>query len=344
MNRISPVGKDNQAQRRRAIFVWAAHNPAIFPFLLIVITSFVVGLINPDFWQLTTLFDVLRASVVTGLFALGVLLILAAGGLDVSFTAIAALVMYSVTLLVVEFFPDLGIVSIFLAGAVGGAALGGVNGFLVHSLQAPALIVTIGTQYALRGFLLTFIGTQLFMNIPDSMTAFGKSNLVSVTSKNGLSVDLPAYFLLLVVAALATAAILRYTIFGRAIYAVGGNPDIAARLGYRIVWIRVLVFAYAGLLAGLAGITHVMANRLANPFDLVGSELAVIAAVILGGARITGGSGNVVGTMLGVLLITLINNVLILVGIPSEWQTAILGGFILIGGMFFSLLDRFKTD
>ncbi|AGY92640.1 hypothetical protein SPICUR_08560 [Spiribacter curvatus] len=324
--------------------MWAAHNPAIFPFLLIVITSFVVGLINPDFWQLTTLFDVLRASVVTGLFALGVLLILAAGGLDVSFTAIAALVMYSVTLLVVEFFPDLGIVSIFLAGAVGGAALGGVNGFLVHSLQAPALIVTIGTQYALRGFLLTFIGTQLFMNIPDSMTAFGKSNLVSVTSKNGLSVDLPAYFLLLVVAALATAAILRYTIFGRAIYAVGGNPDIAARLGYRIVWIRVLVFAYAGLLAGLAGITHVMANRLANPFDLVGSELAVIAAVILGGARITGGSGNVVGTMLGVLLITLINNVLILVGIPSEWQTAILGGFILIGGMFFSLLDRFKTD
>lgn len=344
MNRISPVGKDNQAQRRRGIFVWAAHNPAIFPFLLIVITSFVVGLINPDFWQLTTLFDVLRASVVTGLFALGVLLILAAGGLDVSFTAIAALVMYSVTLLVVEFFPDLGIVSIFLAGAVGGAALGGVNGFLVHSLQAPALIVTIGTQYALRGFLLTFIGTQLFMNIPDSMTALGKSNLVSVTSKNGSSVDLPAYFLLLVVAALATAAILRYTIFGRAIYAVGGNPDIAARLGYRIVWIRVLVFAYAGLLAGLAGITHVIANRLANPFDLVGSELAVIAAVILGGARITGGSGNVVGTMLGVLLITLINNVLILVGIPSEWQTAILGGFILIGGMFFSLLDRFKTD
>ena len=155
--------------------------------------------------------------------------------------------------------------------------------------------------------------------------------------------SLPVYFLVLVVAALMTWWMLNFTMIGRAIFAVGGKADIAARLGYRVGRVRVFAFAFAGLLAGLAGVIHVTANRLANPFDLAGTELPVIAAVVLGGARITGGSGTVQGTLLGVLLITLVSNVLILVGIPSSWQTAILGGFILVAGLFFARLDRVRA-
>ncbi len=324
----------------RNLWVWSARHPAIFPFALIVLTCVVIGTINPDFWQLANLFDILRASVVRGLFALGVLVVLASGGLDVSFTAIAAFVMYTLTLFVVNAAPWLGMAPILVIAAVAGALLGSVNGLLVNVLRAPALIVTIGTQYAFRGFLLTFIGTALFMNIPASMDAFGRLTLVKVISDQGLAVELPAYFLVLVAAALVTWWMLNRTLIGRAIYAVGGKPDVAARLGYRVERVRVFVFAYAGLLAGLAGVLHVTANRLANPFDLAGTELAVIAAVVLGGARITGGSGTVLGTMLGVILITLVSSVLILVGIPSSWQTAILGGFILIAGLFFAQLDR----
>jgi simple sugar transport system permease protein len=101
--------------------------------------------------------------------------------------------------------------------------------------------------------------------------------------------------------------------------------------------VHLFVFGYAGFLSGLAGIVHVSSTRLANPFDLVGSELDVIAAVVLGGARITGGHGSVVGTLLGVLLVTLINNVLILAGVPSTWQKAIIGGFIVLAGAVFAL-------
>lgn len=323
----------------RRLWLWCSQHPSVFPLALILLTCALVGAINPDFWQLANLFDILRASVVRGLFALGVLVVLASGGLDVSFTAIAALVMYTLTLFVLDVVPDLGMAPIFLMAAGAGAAVGAVNGILVNLLKAPALIVTIGTQYALRGFLLTFVGTALFMNIPAAMERFGRLTLISGTTERGLAVELPVYFLVLVGAALATWWLLNRTLIGRAIFAVGGNADIAARLGYRVGRVRIFVFAYAGLLAGLAGVVHVTANRLANPFDLAGSELAVIAAVILGGARITGGSGTVLGTLLGVVLITLVTNVLILLGIPSSWQTAILGGFILVAGLFFARLD-----
>ncbi|HLX03537.1 MAG TPA: ABC transporter permease, partial [Trinickia sp.] len=110
--------------------------------------------------------------------------------------------------------------------------------------------------------------------------------------------------------------------------------------GYNLRAIHLFVFGYTGMLAGVAGILHVANNRLANPFDLVGSELDVIAAVILGGARITGGSGTVIGTLLGVVLVTMINNVLILIGIPSTWQKVIIGAFILIAGTLFALRRR----
>lgn len=314
--------------------------PEAFAALLIVVLCVGVGLLNPAFWQLANLFDILRASVVRGLFALGVLMVLAAGGLDVSFSAIAALVMYAVTKAVTLFAPDTGMVLIFIMSAAGGALLGALNGVLVNTLKAPSLIVTIGTQYAYRGFLLTFIGTALFMNIPPAMDHFGQWSLMSRTAENGFTVQLPGFALVLAVAAVATWAMLRFTLIGRAVYAVGGRPDIAERLGYRVSSVQLFVFAWAGMLAGIAGIIHVSSNRLANPFDLAGIELSVIAAVILGGARITGGSGSVLGTLLGVVLITLVNNVLILIGIPSSWQTAILGLFILCAGVFFVLQKR----
>ncbi|ALN75455.1 ABC transporter permease [Aureimonas sp. AU20] len=314
--------------------------PELFTLALVVLTCLVVVAANPDFLQMNNLFDILRASVVRGLFAMGVLVVLAAGGIDVSFTAIAAFVMYALTMLVVDVVPGMPMPVILVLAALGGAAFGAVNGVLVHKLQAPSLIVTIGTQYIIRSFLLTFVGTALFMNIPTAMDAFGKAPLYTHVGANGAVSILPATVLVLVGAAILTWFILERTLIGRAVFAVGGNPAIAERLGFNLFRVRLFVFAYAGLLAGVAGVVHVSSNRLANPFDLAGMELEVIAAVVLGGARITGGSGSVVGTLLGVLLITLVSNVLIFVGIPSTLQLAIVGAFILIAGTIFTLGQR----
>ena len=317
-----------------------AKHPEIFTASLIVLVSLVIGIINPAFFQISTLFDLLRSSTVTGLFALGVLIVLAAGGIDVSFTAIAALSMYSLTKLVYIYLPSAPILMILFFGALIGVLLGMLNGFLVHHLKAPSLIVTIGTQYLFRGFLLTFVGTVFFMNIPASMDDFGRLALIklSVGLKGQTAfTTLPFFVLILFACGLFTWFILNRTLMGRAIYAVGGSANIAERLGYNIKTVHLFVFGYSGFLAGLAGIVHVSSNRLANPFDLVGIELDVIAAVILGGARITGGTGTVIGTLLGVFLVVLINNVLILAGVPSTWQKVIIGSFILIAGALFAI-------
>jgi simple sugar transport system permease protein len=321
----------------RRVFAWLMRHPPLFTLILIVAVSIVVGAINPSFWQIASLFDIARACVVRGLFGLGVLIVLAAGGLDVSFTAIAALTMYLITTAIAAYAPSTPMAVILLLGAGGGAILGAVNGLLVDVLKAPALIVTIGTQYVIRGFLLTFVGTALFTDIPVTMVSFGQYELWRTQTLAGTTAILPAYALVLVVAAIVTWYILNRTLIGRAVFAVGGSPAIAERLGYDLRKVQVFVFTYAGLLAGVAGILFVSSNRVANPFDLVGSELDIIAAVVLGGARITGGSGTVIGTLLGVVLVTLVNNVLILAGIPSTWQKFVVGSFIVLAGAVFAV-------
>lgn len=323
------------AQRSAALLDLLGRRPELVSLSLLVAICVIVALINPAFLQASSLIDMGRASVVTGLFALGVFAVLAAGGIDVSFTAIAALTMYSITLFVLERAPATPVWAIILVAIVAGALLGAVNGFLVHGLRVASLIVTIGTQYLFRGILLAFIGTVWLMELPPQMVAFGKASLLDITTANGAVVTLPVYFLILPAAAVVTWFVFNRTLMGRAIFATGGNADVAARLGYDQRVVHVFVFAFAGALAGLAGIIHVCANRMANPFDLVGSEIGVIAAVVLGGARITGGTGSVFGTIVGVLLITVVSNVLVLVGIPSTWQRVVVGAFILLASAFF---------
>lgn len=326
--------------RKGNLYAQLMRNPEWFTVGLIVVTCLVVGSLNQRFFQFATLFDMLHSATTVSLFALGTLVVLASGGIDVSFTAIAALTMYSITKAVFAWWPECPFALILLAGAVGGVLLGIVNGMLVHRLKAPSLIVTIGTQYLFRGLLLTFVGTQFFMNIPHSMDTFGRLPLFFYHTADGLRAVLPVSVIALVIAAIVTWWLLNRTMMGRGVYAMGGSLAIAERLGYNLRAIHLFVFGYTGLLAGVAGILHVSTNRLANPFDLVGTELDVIAAVILGGARITGGTGTVIGTLLGVVLVTLINSVLILVGVPSTWQKVIIGAFILVAGTLFALGRR----
>lgn len=340
MNHISPKRK---ADRKAASAELFRRRPELVSLLLLVLICVGVAVINPAFLHPSSLIDMGRASVVTGLFALGVFTVLAAGGIDVSFPAVAALAMYGVSKLVLDVFPDMPMALIVAACVAVGTSLGALNGLLVHGLRVPALIVTIGTQYMFRGLLLVFIGTVWLMEMPEQMVAFGKWSLVDIEANSGVTVSLPIYFLVFPIAAFATWFIFNRTLMGRAIFACGGNAAVAERLGYNLRAVQLFAFAYAGALAGLAGVIQASANRMANPFDFTGVEIGVIAAVVLGGARITGGTGSVLGTVFGVLLVTVVNNVLVLVGIPSTWQRVVVGAFILLAAGFFVLRDRKST-
>lgn len=310
--------------------------PELITLALIILLVVIIGLINPAFWQTQNLFNLLRSATRTGIFALGVLLVLAAGGIDVSFTAIAAFCFYVTTVILLSLAPTAPFALALILSIVLGILWGLLNGFIVDRFKAPSLIITIGTQYLIRGLLLAFIGSKHIMDIPRSIDQFGRWNLIQYQNADGIRISLPMTVLALVIVALLTWWILNHTILGRAIYAVGGNVNIAERLGIKVRTVYLFVFGYAGFLAGLGGILHSASTRQANPSDLAGTELDVIAAVVLGGARVTGGTGTVAGTLLGVLLIVIISNSLILIGVSSTWQKVVIGVIILLASMVFS--------
>ncbi len=302
-------------------------------FLLAVILGvlcLVIGLANPSFFATENLFSILKSCVTPGILALGTLVVLISGNIDISFPAIAAFSMYVTTRLAQSGVVPNHIVALLLAAAAMGCLVGLVNAALVHFCRLPALIVTLGTGSLIRGGLLAFIGTRIITNLPESMVAFSKSTLWEVAGPGGGVAKLASSTLLFGVLAIVTHLILSHTLLGRGIYALGGAPESARRVGFPIGKIQFFIYGFMGLLAGVVGVVHASSMRNANPFDLAGLELTVIAAVVLGGASITGGTGSVLGTVLGVLLLVVIGNSLILVGLPSEWHYVVTGMIIIV--------------
>ena len=310
--------------------------------LVLVLAILGVGAVNPAFFSLFNMFSILKNSTVIGLFAIGFFLVLVVGGLDVSFTAIGVFGMYATIKLAIAFFPEAPFVFLCGVALVIGGGLGLINGLLVTQLGAPSLIVTLGTLSLYRGFLLFFIGTDTIRKVPQSVAEFARTNVLSLTASNGAQVGLHVSVLIFLFAALVVFLVLRMTTLGRSLYAVGGNRVAAFRIGIQVKTVETIAYTAAGALAGLAGLLSGAALRLANPQSLVGSELDVIAAAVLGGAAITGGRGNVIGVCLGVLLIVITNNSLILLGIPSQWQKVAVG-MMLLAAIGLPLLGRRRS-
>ena len=298
--------------------------------LILLAFSLVVGIVNPSFFSIGNLFGLLKSNVVTGIFALGVLLVLISGGIDISFPAVAVVSMYMTG----QLFESIGyagpVILAFLIAIVIGMLLGTINAAIISTFRLPTLIVTLGTLSAYQGFVLTFVDTRIINRLTEPMVNYSRMEILRTTMDSGQTTGLHVSIFVYLVLALLTAAILRYTTIGRGVYALGGDRQATERAGFSIRKIEFFIYIYVGFLAGIAGILHSAHVRNANPFDLVGSELNVIAATVLGGATIGGGRGTVVGTLLGVMLITVMNNSLILLGIPSYWQRLTTGLILLV--------------
>ncbi len=307
---------------------------------IIVVLSIIIGSINSQFYSIGNIYSLLKSTVIMGLFALGSFLVLVSGDIDISFTAIGVFCMYVTSKLVLLVMPGAGIVLIMLVAGLIGVMLGFINAVFISLLKMPGLIVTLGTGSMIRGFLLTFIGVRIINKLPDSMIAFSKITFLNRVQENGHIIGLSIGFVVFIALAILIYLALKYTVIGRAVYALGGDRVATARVGFNITKVQFFIYGTVGFLSGLAGITHSSFMRNGNPFDLVGTELSVIAAVVLGGTSITGGKGTVFGAVLGVFLLVLINNSLIMVGIPSYWQRAVIGIIILLSTGSVALQER----
>jgi simple sugar transport system permease protein len=296
---------------------------------VIVVVVVTMALASPAFFTASTFFALVRSSMVPLIFALGVLLVLISGGIDVSFPAIAIFAAYATVKWLLEAGLDPGPVVVFAIAMAVGGLLGLLNGVVIAKFRLPTLIVTLGTQSIFKGVLIAYIGSVYIAsaNLPSSIRDLSQAHLVDVTGGGYL------HFMILPVAVVTVliAFMLKRTMFGRSIYAIGGDTEAARRVGIRVVRTQVWLYVLVGALAAFGGVIHVILGRNANPQSLVGIELDIIAAVVLGGASIFGGRGSVSGTVLGVVLVQLINNNLVLLGIPSTWQRATVGVLLLLG-------------
>jgi simple sugar transport system permease protein len=299
--------------------------------LVAIILIVVVGmsLASPAFFTAGTFFALVRSSMVPLIFALGVLLVLISGGIDVSFAAIAIFAAYTTVKVLLDGGLEPSPLVVFAIAMVIGALLGLINGVVIAQFRLLTLIVTLGTQSIYKGVLIAYIGSVYIStsDLPTSITGLSASHLVDVQGSGYLH----AMILPVVIVTVLVALMLRQTMFGRSIYAIGGDTEAARRVGISVVRTQVWLYMLVGALAAFGGVVYVILGRNANPQSIVGTDLDIIAAVVIGGASIFGGRGSVFGTVLGVVLVQLINNNLVLLGVPSTWQRGAVGMLLILG-------------
>jgi simple sugar transport system permease protein len=300
--------------------------------LILIGISLTIGLINPRFFSIANIFSIIRSATIMGIFSMGVLIVLISGGIDVSFTSIAIFSMYTTVTILVGYNYQGNMVLPFVMSAAIGLGLGLINGLIIGIYKLPALIVTLGTLSLYRGAMLFWVGSDYYnqAELPLAVNEFARASIVTVDTISGKA-SLHPTFIILLVLALAVWFLLKYTMLGRSFYAIGGDLEAAERSGFDLLRTQLFIYGFVGLISGIGGMIVGSLFRQANPFSIVGIELDIIAAAVLGGASIAGGRGSVIGTLLGVIMITMINNSLVLLGIPSEWQKVVVGFFILLG-------------
>jgi simple sugar transport system permease protein len=306
--------------------------------VIIVLLSILITSINHHFATLENFLDLLKISSFTGVLAVGVFVVLLSGGIDLSFTAIATVAMYLMGSYILSFGGNIVVALFILAGV--GIVLGAINGFIIHKLEIAAIIVTLGTLSIFYGALMVIAGGRDIYNLPQWFREFAKINLVSWKNVGGSTYGVSIFLVIWAVVLVVTWLILRYTSVGRGVLAIGGSPLAASRAGYRLGRIQLFVYCYIGLLSGLGSVIHVGLVDQIAPHSIVGKELVVIAAVVLGGASLSGGKGSVLGTFLGVLLFAIIGNGLTFTRVTSYWQDGVTGVVLLVSILIAAFRER----
>ncbi|MCE0490818.1 ABC transporter permease [Pantoea sp. Mb-10] len=314
-----------------------SHECRLLAVLAVMIAALTI--FTSEFATLQNLLDVTGATAFIGIMAAGLLVVIITGGIDLSFAAAASITQYGALTLANH--VGLGWPGVFAVAIGLGILLGAINGLLVNVLRTSALIITIATLNVFYGVLLTVTGGADIFMLPDWFNA--GIEIVFYTDAQGNPYALNLQIMALVLAFMLTWLLLNRSNTGRQIYAMGGNPDAAQRVGFNVFRLNILVYAYMGALAGLASLVQAQLAQSVSPTALVGRELDVVAAVVIGGASLMGGKGTVLGTVLGVALIAIMQNGLILLGISSYWSL-FSTGLVIIAAMIMMARETRKQN
>lgn len=303
-------------------------------FLVLVVMMILIQIRSGgQLFQPNTIVTILRSMCVDGMFAMVCLIVMVSGGFDLSFPAVAALAYsLSTTLCLNNGWCQANPVAGFVLAILIGAVLGMFNGWIISNFKLNTMIVTLGTQTLFTGISMGILKLkEITSTLPAGLKAAGEASLFTVTDAYGRTHAMTAMFIPLVILCALTSFVLNRTMFGRALYAIGGNEVSAERAGYNVKRVKFILYTVVGAVSGFIGMVRVCMARQAIPKAMIGKEMTIIPAVILGGASIFGGEGSVFGTICAVCIITVVSNSMLLIGIDTYWQDFFNGLIILIG-------------
>ena len=290
-----------------------------FGSLIVIVVFFAFA--SPNFLTFSNITGVLFSTVVIGTLAVGTTFVIVTAGIDLSIgTGMALCAVMSGVFLVNWQMPLLlGVLAAILFGGL----IGLINGFNVAILKIPPFIATLAMMLVAQGLALVVSGSApiYFTDVP-GYSEISTGNLVP-------GVNFPNAVIILAVVAVVAAVILNKTVLGRYTYSIGSNEEATALSGINTKKWLIIVYTLAGLFIGLAGVMISARLGSAQPATGMGYELQAIAAVVIGGTSLFGGKGSIIGTVIGALIMSVLNNGLQIVSVPQEWQNVILGGVIL---------------
>jgi ribose/xylose/arabinose/galactoside ABC-type transport system permease subunit len=296
---------------------------SVLPGLIVV--AVIGAIVSPAFLSAANLTLILRQSAELGIVVIGLTFILLTGKLDISLESTVGLApMIAAWLLIPAAVGGLGVeidpfLAILLTVAIG-VLIGLINGFLVVKVHLDPFIVTLAMLILLRGVTLGISEGKTLAGLPEAFRYIGSARWA------GIPAAIWVTGILFVIAGL----VLRYTTWGRALYAIGGNAEAARAAGIRVDAVLITAFVVASALAAFAGL--MLAGRLASVTSGMGENMifSALAAAVIGGVQLTGGQGRIVGALMGVLLLGTLTNVLTLAGVPTFWINAVYGAVILL--------------
>lgn len=292
-------------------------NVGVYITLLVLVVIF--SLLSSNFLTAGNMINLLRQIAINGLIAIGMTMVITTGGIDLSVGSILGLTAMVSAFLMVSGVPPFIAVIVCLAL---GALLGLINGFLIAQYKLQAFIVTLATMTTFRGLTYVISDGKPISNISDSslFTFIGKGDIL------GIPIPIFIFFIAFAIA----YVVLNKTVFGRNVYATGGNETAAKLSGVDVKKTHMKVYVISGLLAALAGLILISRLNSAQPTLGDGYELDAVAAVVIGGTSLAGGRGRISGTLVGILILGVISNGLNIIGVSSFYQEIVKGLIILI--------------
>jgi len=303
--------------------------------IILILSIGVTGFINPRFVTGDGTRDLLSATAIVALLAIGIAPIMIMRHIDLS---IASTTGFSAWL-VADFCaknPSYTWVQCFLIGGTLGIVIGVINGLLVAGLRLPSLVVTLGTLYIVRGAVYVVSNSVDYnaQEMPPSLLSLGQHTFFGLV---------PFPFLMVIILMLIVAWYMKYTKAGRDCYAIGSNPPAADLVGLKVFRRTFLAYIFCGFIAGIAGVFYLMRFAQVDSTAFYGQELAVVAAAVIGGIGLLGGAGTAIGVVIGGLLVQTIQGALAALGVDAFWKSGI-NGLLLIIAIYADRILASRTE